>query len=184
MKDETQYTLFSTWKDKNKQLLSKLQDHDTLIYFKFSHILAVVSHLYDQLIDNEHYGDDEDVIFITGFNYLDSMIEDLKQIVKAYFNNDLDSLIKHDKELCLVMDAIEFQNELLRFEEPRQADIKTFNDFEIKILEKIAGGQVLSPADYEELDSKSATIFQQYTNEYMPITSIFLKIADELELDY
>lgn len=183
MRDETQYHQYASWKVSNEEFLKKLQNTDSGIYFRFAHILTVTDFLYDKLIDDPNYSDDEDIIFITGVNYLSSLIYDLTMILKEIYQDDFEKFLNDEKKITLVMDIIEFQNELLRYENVESTDMNYFIDLEKQILDNIKNNKEIPDSIYQELDNKSVLIFKKYTDDFLPITTIFLEIAAELKLD-
>jgi hypothetical protein len=80
MRDEKLYHEYANWKIEHHQLLKELVDRDSDLIIRFKHVIDVIDHLYDRLIDDTHYTDEEDQIFETGFYYLVDQIEEIFSI--------------------------------------------------------------------------------------------------------
>lgn len=181
MKDESQFSEYAFWLEENKELLNELSAKDNEFYRKYDYFLYVLDYIYDSLVEGETYNDDYDVIFSVGFSFMFSFLEDTKQIIKAYFDDDVKMFLAAQKDISVIFDAIEFQNELLRMgDEIDPSDMRKLNDFEVSMLEKVKNKQSITSEDANNLDKMSVKIFDKYTSDYFPITAIFSEIADEL----
>src|SRR5690554_7527580 len=123
MIDETVYHEYANWKLEHSELLEQMSKSGSAILFRFKHILDVVDFLYDKLIDDPNYTEEEDHIFKTGFYYIADQLEDIKQILDKVYGNELSQLEKHAKEVNLFLNAIDFQTELLNNELEADPDI-------------------------------------------------------------
>ncbi len=180
--DETIYHEFANWKLENSELLKELNDNANNIYFRFKHILEVVRHYYDKLIDDVNYSEEDDAIFKTGYYYLSDQIEDIKTILSKVYNNDVKQLEKHAKEINLFLNTIDFQTELLNNELEDDVDIQRLMDFDQDVYSYIIDKNPIPETFYEELDELTFKIFRRLDISYYSVNDIFLEIADELNI--
>ncbi len=181
MRDETLYHQYANFKLENDELFTFLKQRDSLLLFRMQHIMEVTDHYYDKLIDDPNFTDEEDEIFKAGFMYLENVVAELKTILEKYYQNNLIDLDKDAKVVGLVLNAIEFQNELLRIEDFDAKDMQFLLDFEQSILAKIQNKEVIDEASFQQLDENSDRIFKKFPDFY-PLNHIFLDIAADLDL--
>lgn len=180
MVDERIYHQYANWKLEHNDTLSFLKEKDSSIYFRFEHVLDVADYFYDKLIDDKNYTEDEDAIFQSAFLYLENQLAEINKILNDYYRNDLASFHKDEKSINLVLNAIEFQNELLRLENFEATDMQYFLDFEQDILNKIQNKEQIEENSFTALDEASSKIFKKLEIDYYPMSHIFLDIASEL----
>jgi hypothetical protein len=179
MRDESLYHEYASWKMEYHDLLTYLTENHSDLILRFKHVIDVIDYLYDKLIDEKQYTDEEDHIFETGFYYLFDQIDEIIKLLKIY-KNDIKGLEARAKEVNLLLSAIDFQNELLGSDHYEQSDMDQLVDFEQQIFKKIEKKEDIPEQMYHELDQLSYTLFKKLKIEYYPINSIFLEIADEL----
>lgn len=179
MRDEKMYHDYASWKMENHDLLKYLMDHNSDLILRFKHVIDVTDFLYDKLIDDETYSDEDDHIFETGFYYLYDQIEEIVKLLKIY-NNNIKDLELRAKDVNLLLSTIDFQNELLSADDYEQKDMDQLVLFEQEVLNKLEKKEVIPFSMFEKLDSITLDMFSKHKIEYYPINSIFLEIADEL----
>lgn len=179
MRDELKYHEYANWKMENHDLLKYLTENNSDLLIRFKHVLDVTDYLYNKLIDDPNFSDDEDQIFETGFYYLFDQIDKITQLLKPY-QNEFKALEKRAKEINLLLSAIDFQNELATLEDYDDTDMADLIDFEQEITKKIENKEEVEEDMYEKLDRITFEIFNKLDVEYYPINDIFLEIADEL----
>ncbi len=179
MRDELKYHEYANWKMENHDLLKYLTDNNSDLMIRFKHVLDVTDHLYNKLIDDPQYSEEEDQIFETGFYYLFDQIDKITQLLKPY-QNEFKALEKRSKEINLLLSAIDFQNELATLEDYDDTDMADLIDFEQEITKKIENKEDVTQDMFEKLDRITFEIFNKLDVEYYPINDIFLEIADEL----
>ena len=180
MRDEKVYHEYANWKIENHDLLKYLVEGNSDLIIRFKHVIDVTDYLYDKLIDDETYTDEEDQIFETGYYYLYDQFEEIATILKRSYHNDIKHLESRAKDVNLLLSAIDFQNELLGVENFEQKDMDRLVDFEHQVLKSIESKEAVSIAKFEELDQMTLEMFSKLNVEYYPINDIFLEIADEL----
>lgn len=109
MRDEKVYHEYANWKIENHELLKYLVESHSDLILRFKHVIDVTDYLYDKLIDDETYTDDEDHIFETGFYYLFDQIEEIVKLLKKAYQNNVQDLEKRAKDVNLLLSAIDFQ---------------------------------------------------------------------------
>ena len=67
MRDELKYHEYANWKMENHDLLKYLTENNSDLMIRFKHVLDVTDYLYNKLIDDPNFSEDEDQIFETGF---------------------------------------------------------------------------------------------------------------------
>ncbi len=179
MRDESLYHEYANWKLEYHDLLTYLVDNHSDLILRFKHVIDVIDHLYDRLIDDPEFSEEENNIFETGFYYMLDQMDEITKLLKIY-KNDIQSLEARAKEVNLLLSAIDFQNELLGSENFDQTDMDKLVDFEQQIFKKIENKEDIPEHMYEELDQLSYDLFKKLNIEYYPVNSIFLEIADEL----
>lgn len=180
MRDELIYSEYAGWKLEHDDFISNLKKLDSLLIFRFENVLNVIDHLYDRLIDDPNYSDDDHVNFVFGFQYVHQQIEEIKAILSKYYQNDYLALNLDAKKINLLLNTIDFQHELLDLDTYDQEAMEFFLNFEAELLDKIAKKEVIDDTMYQKLDLESAKIFKKHNLEYYPIDSLYLEIADEL----
>lgn len=180
MRDEKVYHEYANWKIENHELLKYLVETNSDLILRFKHVIDVTDYLYDKLIDDSSYTEDEDHIFETGFYYLFDQIEEIVSLLKKAYQNNVQDLEKRAKDVNLLLSAIDFQNELLGVENFEQKDMDRLVEFEKMVLEKLEKKEMIPHEMFHHLDNMSFEIFNKLNVEYYPIDDIFLEIADEL----
>ena len=182
MIDETVYHEYANWKLEHSELLEQMSKSGSAILSRFKHILDVVDFLYDKLIDDPNYTEEEDHIFKTGFYYIADQLEDIKQILDKVYGNELSQLEKHAKEVNLFLNAIDFQTELLNNELEADPDIDRLMVFDKDIIKLIQNKEAVPENYFKELDELTYRVFKKLNIDYYSISDIFLEIADEYEI--
>lgn len=182
MIDELAYHEYANWKLEHNELLTAMDSTASSVLFRFKHVLDVVDHLYNKLIDDPNYSEEEDHIFKTGFYYIADQMEDIKSILEKVYENKLEVLEAHAKEVNLFLNAIDFQTELLNKELDSDPDIDRLMSFDKDIIEHIEKKEVVPNRLFEELDELTYRVFKKLNIDYYSISDIFLEIADEYEI--
>ncbi len=180
MRDERVYHEYANWKIENNDLVKYLVESNSDLILRFKHVIGVTDHLYDKLIDDKTYTDDEDHIFETGFYYLFDQLEEISRLLKKSYKNDIKILELRAKDVNLLLSTIDFQNELLGVENFEQKDMDKLVDFEQDITKKLENKEEIPKTMFDQLDEMTFEMFQKLNVEYYPINDIFLEIADEL----
>lgn len=180
MRDERIYHDYANWKIENHELLTYLVDNNSDLIIRFKHVIDVIDYLYDKLIDDTNYTDEENQIFETGFYYMFDQMEEIVSLLKKSYKNKIEDLESRANDVNLLLAAIDFQNELLGVEDFEQKDMDVLVEFEKKILKMLEDKQEIPQDIYDQLDQVSLEIFTKLHVEYYPINDIFLEIADEL----
>jgi hypothetical protein len=180
MRDERVYHEYANFKLEHNDLLRYLIDNNSDLIVRFKHVIDVIDHLYDKLIDDPTYTEEEDQIFQTGFYYIVDNIEEITKLLDKPYKGDIAALEKRAMDVNLLLSAIDFQNELLSVENYDQQDLDYLSDFEKEIAKRLENHEEVDQSLYTELDQKTVQIFQKLDIEYYPIDDIFLDIADEL----
>ena len=155
----------------------------TSIKNTFEHVLPVVEYLYNDIIDNEDYGEEEDGIFQFGFQYLVFKYNEIKFILDNFCKGSYEKLESIAKTINLMFHVLEFEQALLENEKANSDDIDEIIDLEKEVeyyLERCEN----APEDlFIRIDEKTNDIFTKGNYEFESIESIFSSIAISLEID-
>jgi hypothetical protein len=180
MVDESIYHEYASWKLEHMEFIDHLKTKDSNLMVRFNHVISVVDHLYDKLVDTMSYTDDEINIFQTGFFYLADQIDEIQNLLKAYYKEDLQILESKSKEINLLLSVIDFQNEIMSVESFDQADLDKLIAFEKDVLDKLKLNEHIPDSMYHDLDELTYTMFKKMDVDFYSINDIFYEIADEL----
>lgn len=179
-RDESIYHEYANWKLEFHDLIKDLRESDSDLIIRFKHVFDVTDFLYDKLIDDPDFSDEENQIFETGFYYVFDQIDKIHQLLHDTFDDQLTEMEKRAKDINLLLSTIDFQNELLSAESYQQKDLDDLIQFESDIKTKIKDKEDISPETFDALDKLTYRIFQDMNVDYYPINDIFFDIADEL----
>lgn len=180
--DETTYHEYVNFKLENKEFLDKLETEGSDIYYRFKHVLDVVEYLYNSLVDNSDYGEEEHVIFETGYYYIVTQIEEIKDLLKKYYDNSIVNLNNNAKEVNLLLNTYDFQTEVANNESLNLAEVNKLLTFDQKIIEYLDENKSIPESLYQELDLIIATIYQDSDFSYYTLNTIFLEIAEQYNI--
>ncbi len=180
MRDEKIYNEYANWKLEYHELIKYLQEQDSDLILRFKHIFEVTDYLYDQLIDDPKYTEEQHEIFETGFYYLFDQIDKIQELLKGSYKNDIKKLEKFSKEVNLLLSTIDFQNELLSVEDYDVNHMNQLLDFESDVMDKLEHQESVPEEMYKQLDEMTFEMFNEMDVDFYPIQDIFLEIADEL----
>jgi hypothetical protein len=180
MRDERIYHEYANWKLENHDLLKYLVDSNSDLIIRFKHVIDVIDYLYDKLIDDQSYSDEENHIFETGFYYMFDQVEEILNLLNKSYHNNIKDLELRAKDVNLLLSTIDFQNELLGVENFEQKDMDQLIEFEQEVLKRLENKEEVPIDLFDKLDEYTLSLFQKLDVEYFPINDIFLEIADEL----
>lgn len=180
MRDEQIYHEYANWKMDHNDLLKYLVENDSDLILRFKHVIEVIDHLYDKLVDDSHHSEDEDNIFETGFYYTLDQMEEIIKLLSKNYDNDIKKLENRAKDVNLLLSVIDFQNELLGVDDVEQSDLDKLLDFEKNILKYLENREQVPETMFKSFDKMTRDMFKRLDVEYYPINDIFLEIADEL----
>jgi len=180
VRDEKIYHEYANWKIEHHDLFKYLAESDSGLFIRFKHVLDVTDFLYDKLIDDVNYSDDEHSIFESGFYYIFDQVVVIDDLLQKSFKHNVKELESHAKDVNLLLTVLEFKNELLGMDDFEQIDLDKLETFEKVIMQMIEKKQVVSEEKFVEFDHLTEDIFSKFEDEFYPTYNIFLDIADEL----
>lgn len=180
MQNELIYSEYAGWKLENDDLISNLKKLDSLLIFRFENVLNVIDYLYDKLIDDPTFNEDDQDNFTFGFHYVHAQVEEIKKILANYYSHDYIAMNQDAKKVNLLLNTIDFQQELLDLENYDVKSMEQLLNFETLIINKLSNKEAIDEKLYKQLDDMSLKIFKKLNIDYYPIDSIYLEIADEL----
>src|SRR5690606_33398680 len=110
MIDELIYHEYAGWKLEYNELLENLKTLNSPLYSRVETILNVLDFLYDKLIDDPAYSEEEDQIFETGFQYVYDQIKQIDTLLKDIYKGDVKALNDNSKEINLLLNTVDFEN--------------------------------------------------------------------------
>lgn len=180
--DELIYQEYANWRMENEELIKFVTNSESSIGNTFEHVLPVVDYLYNQLIDNHEYGEEEDGIFQFGYHYLVFKYEEIKYILNNFCKDDFKKLESIGKTINLMFHVLEFEQTLFEDEKSNEEDMEAIIDLEKEIqfyLEKCENAPEELVARIDEVSTK---IFTKGSYEFESIESIFAEISTSLDL--
>ncbi len=180
IRNESIYNEYANWKLEVNDLVKYLRENDSNLIIRFKHVFDVTEFLYDKLIDDPSFSDEENQIFETGFYYVFDQIDKIKNLLEDAYEGKVEDLEKRAKDVNLLLSTIDFQNELLSTNEFKQRDLNALSQMEQRILTHIMNKEDIPKEMFEKVDQLSYKIFQDMDVDYYPIDDIFFEIADEL----
>ncbi len=177
------YHDYANWLLESSDLVEELKGLNSTIYERFKYVIEVLEFLYNKKIEEKQLSTDESNIFETGFYYLFDAFENIKLLLEHDYNGDTQLLNQHSTTVILLLDTLDFQNELIgAIEEPNEHHMQSLIDIEHEIL-AILEKQGDAPKElHEKLDNVTEGIYKELSMDYYPINNIFFDIADELGL--
>lgn len=177
------YHDYANWIIETSDLVEELKTSNSNIYERFKYVIEVLEFLYNKKIEEKTLSPEESNIFETGFYYLFDAFENIKLLLEHDYNGDVELLNKHAGTVVLLLDTLDFQNELIgAIEEPNEQHMQSLIDIEHEIL-SILEKQGDAPKElHEKLDNVTEGIYKELEMDYYPINNIFFDIADELGL--
>ena len=180
-------TDYANWKIEKYDLITTLNELESNIIKRYLNTINVLDYLYAKVVDNkEDLTDDEEVIFNTGFEYLDNNFITIEDILKDDFNNNIKAMEKCSKTVNLLLYIIDFEEELLNStnddDKLIKLDLEAFEKLENEVYDYLTKGQNVDDAMFVKLDELADKIFTKHQIEINPIDSIFYQIAETLGL--
>ena len=183
MMNDALYHDYANWILESSDLVDNLRDRNSIIIERFKHVLDVLTFLYNKKIEQKSLEREEENIFETGFYYVFDAFENIKLLLEHDYKGNIEELEHHAKTLILLLDTLDFQNELIgAVEEPNESHMQSLVDIEHEILSILEKKEDAPKELHEKLDHVTEGIYKELEMDYYPIGNIFFDIADELGL--
>ncbi len=180
--EDIMYTDYASWLIEKSDLISKLKEDNSFIYIRFKHIIDVTRYLYNRKVEDDDLDQEDENIFGIGFYYLFEQFENIDQLLKHTYDDNLEELNKHKKTIELLLNAIEFENDISYILDDPEEQINAFVELQEEIFEYIEAKKEAPEELFEKLDHVSAEIYENNDLDYYPIKEIFYDIAEMLDL--
>jgi len=177
IEDELIYSEYSNWKAKNHELLKYINSNQSSLNLTFEAVLPVTDFLYDLLIEDDDYGEQESGIFNFGFYYVVQKVEEIKTLYENQCQKDFKKLERLAPTINRMFDAIDFEAELLTSGNAKSEDVEQIVELEKELVSYLEKGENAPEEVFEKLDLVSDKIFTKLNIEYEQINSIFMEIA-------
>lgn len=175
------YSDYANWLIENDDLLRRLKKENSFLYKRYKHVLDVVNYLYNMKIETDTLTEEETNIFGVGFYYLFEQYDQISLLLEYSYNGDLKELEKQQKTIELLLDAIEFQNDIYSMlDEPEL--VQDFLELEQDIFSYIEKKSPAPDELFEKLNQVSIRVYEENELDFYPIKEIFYDIAEEFNL--
>ena len=176
-------TDYANWKLEKYDLVTTLKELDSNIIKRYNSVIAVLDYLYSQVVDKKQtLSADEEVIFNTGFEYLDNNFITIEEVLNKYFNNNIKEAESCSKTINLILYTLDLEDEFLNYvgdkDKNIKDDLKQFEDFLDEIYNYLENKKEVEDALFVKLDGMTIKIFNKHHIDVNPIDSIFYYIAE------
>lgn len=177
------FTDYANWKIEKYDLITMLNELDSNIIKRYQNVLLVLDYLYQIVVDKKRaLTEDEEVIFGTGFEYVDNNFITIEEILKNNFNNNIKEMESCAKTVNLFLYTLDFEDELLNLvpdnDVTLKADMAKLEAFEDEVNTYLNNKIDVDDALFVKLDELTDAIFTKRNLEVNPIDSIFYQIAE------
>ncbi len=177
------FTDYANWKIEKYDLITMLNELDSNIIKRYQNVLLVLDYLYQIVVDKKRaLTEDEEVIFGTGFEYVDNNFITIEEILKNNFNNNIKEMESCAKTVNLFLYTLDFEDELLNLvpdnDVTLKADMAKLEAFEDEVNTYLNNKIDVDDALFVKLDELTDAIFTKRNLEVNPINSIFYQIAE------
>lgn len=183
IEDELIYQHYANWRLEHSELINFVEKSDSSIKHTFEYVLPVVEYLYNDLIDNKEYGQEEHGIFEFGFNYLVYMYGEVDYILKEFCKNDYKKLESIGKTINLMFHVLEFEQRILENDQYDEEDLEKLIDLEKEIQYYIEKCENAPLELFDKVDKVSLEVFQNAKEDFESIASIYAEIAINLDIN-
>ncbi|MDY0210352.1 MAG: hypothetical protein RBQ91_02960 [Acholeplasma sp.] len=181
--NDTLFHDYANWILESSDLVEALKAKNSMITERFKHVLDVLEFLYSKKIEQKVLQAEESNIFETGFYYVFDAFENIKLVLEHDYKGNINELDLHAKTVILLLDTLDFQNELIgAIEEPNEAHMQSLIDIEHEILSVLEKKEDAPVELHHKLDHVTEGIYKELSLDFYPIGNIFFDIADELGL--
>lgn len=175
------YSDYANWLIENDDLLKKLKENNSFLYKRYKHVIDVVNYLYKTKVETDNLTEEEVNIFGVGFYYLFEQYEQINLLLEYTYNGDYAEMEKHQKTIELLLDAIEFQNDIYSMlDEPEV--VQDFVELEHDIFSYIEKKSPAPDELFEKLNEVSIRVYGEHDLDFYPIKEIFYDIAEQFNL--
>lgn len=177
------FTDYANWKIEKYDLITMLNELDSNIIKRYQNVLLVLDYLYQIVVDKKRaLTEDEEVIFGTGFEYVDNNFITIEEILKNNFNNNIKEMESCAKTVNLFLYTLDFEDELLNLvpdnDVTLKADMAKLEAFDDEVNTYLNNKIDVDDALFVKLDELTDAIFTKRNLEVNPIDSIFYQIAE------
>jgi len=159
-------------------MLELFKSNNNLIYDRFEPVYVVLEFIYDKAIKKEAIDEDLEVIFESGFNYLNNQFEVIKIYFETLFQKNCDDFIEYSELVLYLVYLLDFRSDLEQ--SGVDSNFEELNELETMIENMIMerNKDVYFVAD--KMNSTLNKIHELIDFEYVSIVDIFVEIAENL----
>lgn len=170
---------YNSWMKENKEFLYHLSSHNSILYDSLNDVIKVLDYINS---GNELPKEIEaDLFFDIGYAYINTVLTELKNYLKEYFNNDLHLLLEFEPLIffSFYLDEIKL---LIIDEDKFSRPIKEEFDSVLNTIEDIiVNKQQYSDDIIHDFNVRIYAIIPKDIN-YITIPEIFFRTAEELNI--
>ncbi len=166
---------YKAYLEENKELLTTLKKHNTLTYFRIANLIKVLNYILESKKIDKIY----ETIFDVGFNFLHATLEEIKEYLDIYFDNDYEAFIKQELYVnyILILDDLRLSiKEQTKLDEEDEEHILKMQESLETYLKK---GRDIPKKVYREYQDYVQTLSHKYSDVRLTV-EVFEEIHDKL----
>lgn len=171
---------YNSWLEDNKDLITLLEQNDSVIYERLDDVIKVVSYIEAVYLAQKQIDEDLTVIFEVGFAYLFESLEEVKLYYEKYLNNDFILLNQYSYVINYILYLNDLKESLIENnlfnEEIKSVFSGIFTQLDELVKEKKTFEIELLDSFNQELDLYLSSF------EVVTILEVFSRISEELSL--
>ncbi len=172
---------YNAFKKENSLLIRNLVETKSQIISRISSIIIVVDYLSERRI-HKKLNQDEEYIFMIGYDYVYESFNTISIILKEYFDNDFNQMNKYARTINLLLYLNEYKNEAIARKE-LSIYLNQFESIESHIYDTLKNKEELDDAYFGLVDDLIYKAFILNGIDNPSIESIFYEISLEYNLD-
>lgn len=173
---------YAGFREKFSKLIENVKTKLPVIYYHIDLELKVLDFLFDELIDNENFGETEHMIFTIGFHHVEEIVLTINHLLEEKFDNDFERLVQISTELNYFILIKDYYNDLSSLD---TFDKDLLNDLDAMVIEiktYIDNLNHISDKLKLKYDNLLERIVFELPDDYMTIGEVFESIAMEYNL--
>jgi|SRR5690554_338 len=172
---------YASWFLEQASFIEELTKLNSSLLKYNKHVIDVVKHLYNKVLEEKKLSSDEETIFTTGFYYLFEQFEQINLILKHHYDDNVIKFNKQAKTMLLLLDLINLENELYDLIGDEEK-LKPLIALENEIIAYLAKNKQAPKSLFDKLNQVSELAFLEVSDDFYPLKEIFYDIADEYNL--
>lgn len=172
------YQDYASWKLENQEMLELFKTNNNVIYDRFEPIYVVLEYIYDLVVNGETIDEDLEIIFESGFNYLNNEFEVIKIYYDTLFQKNCDDFIEYSELVLYLIYLLDFRSDLEN--NGVDSNLEELNELETMIENMVMERKKDLMYVSEKMNTTLNKINEVIDYEYISIVDIFVEIAENL----